>query len=57
VDFLLGDASKARRVLGWEPKISFNEMVAQMVKEDLEEAQRDQLCKDSGYKVLNHGYE
>jgi GDPmannose 4,6-dehydratase len=57
VDELLGDASKARRVLGWEPRISFEEMVSSMVKADIEEASRDQLCKDSGYRVLNHSNE
>jgi GDPmannose 4,6-dehydratase len=54
VDELMGDASKARKELGWEPKISFNEMVSQMVREDLIEASRDQLCKDSGFGILNH---
>jgi GDPmannose 4,6-dehydratase len=53
VDVLQGDASKAKRELGWEPSISFNEMVCQMVREDLEEAARDQLCKESGFRVLN----
>jgi GDPmannose 4,6-dehydratase len=53
VDALLGDASKARERLGWEPRISFNEMVSQMVREDLEEASRDQLCKESGFRVLD----
>ena len=53
VDLLLGDASKARAALGWEPAISFAEMVSQMVKEDLEEASRDQLCKESGFRVLD----
>lgn len=57
VDFLLGDASKARRELGWEPKISFNEMVSQMVREDLEEALRDQLCKEQGFRILNYSDE
>jgi GDPmannose 4,6-dehydratase len=57
VDELLGDASKARRVLGWEPRISFEEMVASMVKADIEDASRDQLCKDSGYRVLNYSNE
>jgi GDPmannose 4,6-dehydratase len=51
VEELLGDASKARRVLGWEPRVSFEEMISTMVKSDLEEASRDQLCKDSGYRV------
>jgi len=54
VDFLLGDASKAKKELGWEPRIPFEKMIAQMVKADLEEAERDQLCQDSGFKVINH---
>ncbi len=57
VDELLGDASKARKTLGWEPKISFREMISMMVKADLEEACRDQLCKDSGFRVLNYSNE
>ena len=36
VDLLLGDASKAKSILGWKPKITFNELVKMMVKEDLE---------------------
>ena len=43
VDTLLGDASKAREKLGWEPKISFKDLVSEMVKEDLKLAKRDQL--------------
>jgi GDPmannose 4,6-dehydratase len=54
VDFLLGDATKAREKLGWAPRISFEEMVSQMVQEDLEAASRDQLCKESGFRVLNY---
>jgi GDPmannose 4,6-dehydratase len=53
VDELLGDSSKARKSLGWEPKISFQEMISAMVKADVEEASRDQFCKDQGFKVLN----
>jgi len=40
VDYLLGDASKARARLGWEPKISFDTMVEKMVAEDLAQARR-----------------
>ena len=43
VETLLGDASKAREKLGWEPKISFKDLVSEMVKEDLKLAKRDQL--------------
>jgi GDPmannose 4,6-dehydratase len=35
VDLLLGDASKAQRVLGWEPKVGFEELVHMMVEADL----------------------
>ena len=41
VDVLMGDASKARRVLGWEPTISFNELVTLMVDHDLELATQE----------------
>jgi GDPmannose 4,6-dehydratase len=57
VDELLGDASKARRVLGWMPSISFKEMVSQMVRSDMEEALRDQLCSQSGFKVVGKSNE
>jgi GDPmannose 4,6-dehydratase len=57
VDELLGDASKARKTLGWEPKITFEQMISMMVKADLEEACRDQLCRDSGFRVLNYSSE
>lgn len=51
VDTLLGDASKARERLGWEPKTSFAELVSEMVREDLKSAERDQLVKKHGYQV------
>jgi GDPmannose 4,6-dehydratase len=57
VDTLLGDASKAKQILGWEPKISFREMISEMVRNDLAEAMRDQLCKESGFKVHEFGSE
>lgn len=43
VDLLLGDASKARRELGWEPKVDFRELVRLMVAHDLTLAEREQL--------------
>jgi GDPmannose 4,6-dehydratase len=51
VDALLGDISKAKRVLGWQPKITFNELVKEMVANDFEAAKRDQLVRRHGYKV------
>lgn len=49
VETLLGDPSKAKAKLGWEPKISFNELVKEMVREDLKTAERDELVKSHGY--------
>ena len=54
VDTLLGDARKARKKLGWKTKVSFRELVSEMVKEDLKEAERDQLCKREGYSVMRY---
>ena len=54
VDALLGDASKARAKLGWSPKVTFRELVAEMVASDLEAAQRDRLISESGYRVYQH---
>ncbi len=54
VDSLLGDATKARTQLGWTPKITFKELVAEMVREDLTSAQRNELVKRHGYKALDH---
>ncbi len=51
VDTLLGDPSKAREKLGWKPEIGFRALVQEMVKEDLELAQRDALMVRQGFKV------
>jgi len=54
VETLLGDATKAREKLGWTPKISFKELVAEMVREDLKSAERDELVKKHGYKAFDY---
>jgi GDPmannose 4,6-dehydratase len=54
VETLLGDASKAREKLGWTPRISFQELVAEMMREDLKSAERDELVKRHGYKVMDY---
>ena len=54
VETLLGDATKAREKLGWTPRITFQELVSEMVREDLATAQRDELVRNSGYTVMNH---
>ena len=54
VETLLGDASKARQKLGWTPQTSFAELVAEMVREDLKAAERDELVKRHGYKAMDY---
>ncbi len=54
VETLLGDASKAKKKLGWSTKISFAELVAEMAREDLKTAERDELVKRKGYKTFEH---
>ena len=54
VETLLGDPSKAKEKLGWTPKITFHELVAEMVREDFKSAKRDELVKEHGYSVFNH---
>lgn len=54
VEHLLGDATKAREVLGWQPRVSFAELVRTMVREDLKEADRDRLCDIAGFPVVRH---
>ncbi len=52
VDTLLGDPTNAKEVLGWHPKIKFEELVLEMSIKDLEEAEKEKLIKESGYKVF-----
>ena len=54
VETLFGDAGKAREKLGWTPRTSFAELVAEMAREDLRQAQRDALVKSAGYRAFNH---
>ncbi|MES9960828.1 MAG: GDP-mannose 4,6-dehydratase [Sedimenticola sp.] len=54
VETLLGDPSNAKEKLGWEPKISFEELVAEMVREDFVIAERDELIKRHGYKSMDY---
>jgi GDPmannose 4,6-dehydratase len=54
VETLLGDARKARRKLGWKPKVVFNQLVAEMVREDLKSAERDELVKRHGYSAYDY---
>ena len=51
VETLLGDPAKAKRVLGWEPEITAQEMCAEMVEADLRTARRHALLRDHGYEM------
>jgi GDPmannose 4,6-dehydratase len=52
VESLLGDATKAKEKLGWTPKITFEELVEEMVHEDMKIARKDLLMKEHGHGVL-----
>ena len=53
VETLLGDPTKAKEKLGWTPRTSFEELVAEMVREDLRSAERDELVKRHGYSAYD----
>jgi GDPmannose 4,6-dehydratase len=54
VETLLGDPTRAREKLGWVPRTTFAELVAEMVREDLKSAERDELVKKHGFSAYNH---
>ena len=54
VETLLGDPTKAKEKLGWTPKTSFKELVAEMVREDLKTAEKDELVKKHGFTTFNY---
>ena len=54
VETLLGDPSNAKVKLGWEPKTTFHELVAEMVREDLKIAKRDEIVKYHGFTVMDY---
>jgi GDPmannose 4,6-dehydratase len=54
VETLLGDSSKAKEKLGWETKISFEELVAEMVLSDLKSANKDKLNKENGFDIKSY---
>jgi GDPmannose 4,6-dehydratase len=54
VDSLVGDASKARKELGWQPKTSFEQLVREMAVEDLREAERDRMLQGAGHRLMKN---
>jgi GDPmannose 4,6-dehydratase len=49
VDLLRGDATKAREILGWEPRVGFAELVRMMVESELDAAAREKTLEDAGH--------
>jgi GDPmannose 4,6-dehydratase len=54
VELLLGDPSKARRVLGWEPRVKFAGLVEMMVDADIKEQEREKYLLDGGYRIKSY---
>ena len=54
VEMLLGDPTKAKKVLGWQPKHDLNALVVDMVRSDLKEMKKERFLKQNGFKVLNY---
>jgi GDPmannose 4,6-dehydratase len=54
VETLLGDASKAKQKLGWVPKITFEELVSEMMREDLKAAERDEVVRKHGFNTYQY---
>jgi GDPmannose 4,6-dehydratase len=53
VETLLGDPAKGKAKLGWTPRITFQELVSEMVRADLEEAKKEELCVRAGFSVCS----
>ncbi len=55
VDVLLGDASKANKALGWQPKVTFDQLIDMMIAADLELAKKEKTLVDAGFSCINSG--
>lgn len=54
VDLLIGDASKARKKLGWIPEYTLKDLIKEMVLSDIDLMRRDNILKGEGFKILNY---
>ncbi len=54
VDILLGDPSKAKAELGWEPELSLDDLVADMMESDIELMKQEQFLKEGGFQIMNY---
>lgn len=57
VDFLLGDSSKAKKILNWKPKYDLKDLVDEMMFSDLQECKKNILLRDNGYEIIKSYYE
>jgi GDPmannose 4,6-dehydratase len=57
VDLLIGDPTKAKEKLGWEPKHDLGSIVKEMVEEDLKLFSKDKYLRDGGHEVINYNEE
>lgn len=55
VDILLGDSSKAKKILGWQPKVTFDELINMMIATDMEIARKEKTLVDAGFTCSNGG--
>jgi len=53
VDLLLGDYSKSKEILGWEPKHTINELITEMVQSDIKKFKKDKYLKSGGFEIYN----
>ena len=56
VDQLMGDSTKALKILGWKPEISLEKLIEEMIANDLTEAKKELMLKKKGFKI-NNSYE
>ena len=54
VDLLIGDASKAKRILNWEPEYQLDDLIEDMVKADIKNMKKDRVLLDGGFRVMNY---
>ena len=54
VDLLIGDASKAKKELGWELEYDLNALIKDMVQSDLQLMKKDKYIQDGGYKIFRY---
>jgi len=53
VDVLLGDSSRAQKMLGWKPKVNFDKLIDMMIAADMELAKKEKTLVDAGFRYNN----